>query len=97
MRCGVGGVLIDLGPHEFDRIEFWSAGRKLIHMQTRMVRQKILNLTTAMNRMLIPHQHDRTSDAPEQVLEKGNHLVSTERFPMRLNVQLDLAFPRTHA
>ncbi len=97
MGCGVGGVLIDLGPHEFGRIEFWCAGRKLIHVKARTVRQKGLNLTAAMNRMLIPHQHDRTSDATEQVFEKGHHFVSAERGTIGLNVQLDLAFPRTRA
>lgn len=38
MGRGTGGGFVDLGPHEFCRVELGCAGWKRIHMQARMAR-----------------------------------------------------------
>ena len=96
MGGGTGSVFSYLRPDAFGRIEFRRTRGKLIHLQTRMTGQKVLNLPAAMNRMPIPHQHDRTSDVPKQVFEKGHDFVSRERVPIGVKVQLDLALPCAH-
>ncbi len=78
VRSGTGRVFTDLRPDPFGRIQLGRAGRKFVHMQTRMASQKVLNLPTAMNWMLIPDQNDRPSDAPQQVFQKGHHFVSRD-------------------
>ena len=65
-------------------------------MDARMTFQEVLHLATTMDRMLVPHQHDGPCDLRQQVLEKGDHFVPTDRVPIGLNVQLDLAFSRAH-
>jgi len=66
-------------------------------MQTRMGSQKILDLPTTMNGMLVPDHHDGPRNATEQVLEKGHHFIASEWVAIGLQMQLDLAFPRTDA
>ena len=85
-----------MAPDAFGRIEFWRTGWKLINMNTRMTFQEVLHLAATMDRMLVPDQHDRACDLTQQVLEKGDHFVPTDRVPIGLNVQLDLAFGRAH-
>lgn len=91
MRGRAGGVFIYLGPYEFRWIEFWRTGRELVHMQARMLRQKIFHFAAPMNRMLIPKQHQRACDVRQHMDEKANHLLTADRFTVRLKVQLDLA------
>ena len=97
MWCRARSVFADLGPHEFGRIQFWSAGRKLVHMDTPMARQKVLHLAAAMDRMLIPYQHDRSFDVMQQMLEESDHFIAADGFTIGLKVQLDLALRRGHA
>jgi hypothetical protein len=97
MGSRTGRVFINLRPDAFGRIEFRRTDGKLVHMQTRMTSQKILNLPATMNRMPIPHQHDRPCDVSKQVFEKNHDFVSRERVTIGVKVQLDLALPRTHA
>ncbi len=92
-----GGVFADLGPYKFCRIEFWGTGWKLIHMHARMARQKLFHLAAAVDRMLIPHHHHRSCDVTQQMHEKPDHLLPADRVTVGLQMQLDLAFPWTHA
>lgn len=66
-------------------------------MKTRMAYQKILDFVAPMNWMLVPDHHDRTTNAPEQMLQKGNAFIAGDRLAIGLKVQFDFAFPRTHA
>lgn len=50
-----------------------------------------------MNRMPIPDQHDRTGNGTEQMLQESNDFLSGDRCVRRVQVQPDLAFPRTDA
>lgn len=61
-----------------------------------MTFQEVFHHAATMDRMFVPHQHDRACNLRQQVLEKGDHFVATDRVPIGLNVQLDLAFSRTH-
>ena len=92
-----GGVFADLGPYKFGRIEFWGTGWKLIYMHARMVRQKLFHLAAAVGRMLIPHYHNRSRNVMQQMCEKSDHLLPADRVTIGLQIQLDLAFPWTHA
>lgn len=64
-------------------------------METRIAQQKIFNLTATMNRMLVPDHDDGAWDATEQVFQKDNDLISSDRCAIGLQAQLDLAFSRT--
>ena len=97
MRCSAGGVFANLSPYEFGRIESWRTGRKLVRMEERMERQKVFHLATAMDRMLIPHHHDRSLDVTQQMLEESDHFIAAYGFTIRLKVQLDLAPRWGHA
>jgi len=97
MRCRAGGIFANLGPYEFGRIEFWGTGRKLVHLETPMARQKVFHLATAMDRMLIPQQHDRSLDVTQQMLEESDHFIAADGLTIGLKVQLDLAPGWGHA
>ncbi len=75
----------------------WGTGWKLIHMHARMARQKLFHLAAAVDRMLIPHHHHRSCDVTQQMHEKPDHLLPADRVTIGLQMQLDLAFPWTHA
>ena len=62
-----------------------------------MAQQKIFNLTATMNRMFVPDHYDGPRDAAEQVFQKDNDFISSDRCAIGLQAQLDLAFPRTYA
>ena len=59
--CGPGGVFVDLRPQHFCRIKFRSSSRKLVDMKTRMACDEIVDLSAAMDRMLIHQQDDRAT------------------------------------
>lgn len=61
-----------------------------------MTGQEILDLAATMNRVLVPDHHNGTRNAPEQMLQKKDDLIAAERDRIGLQMQLDLAFPRTH-
>lgn len=90
MRGRAGSAFTDLGPYEFRWVEFWGAGRKFMHMKARMMRHKIFYLATAMNGMLIPHQHNRSLDVHQQMCEKPKHLLTADRLPIGLKAKLNL-------
>ena len=88
-------------PHpahnEFGRSEFRCRCRKVVvHLQTRMAGQKILDFTATMNRVLVPDHHNGSRNAMEQMLQKDDDFIAGERDGMGLKRQLDLAFPRAH-
>ena len=90
MRGRTRRILTDLRPYEFGRIEFGRASRELIHPDAGMLCQKLFHFLATMNRMLIPDQNDRSRNDPQQVAQKGNHLLTGDGFPMGLDMQLYL-------
>lgn len=64
-------------------------------MKSRMRTQKVFDLLPPMNRMLIPDQHNRASDATEQGLEKDHDFITSDGFVMGVQMQLDLPLSRT--
>ena len=91
MWCRAGSVFAHLRPDAFARIEFGRTRWKLIDMQTWMAGQEIFHLAAAMDGMPVPQQHDGPCDMVQQVLQKGDHFVPSQRVPIGINVQLDLA------
>jgi hypothetical protein len=97
VRSRVRGVFTHLRPNELGWIEFRRAGRKRVGMDSRVGVQKAFDLAPTMNRMLIPHHHDRTGHGSQQLFQKSNHMVTVQRLPIRLKAQLDLMPRRREA
>lgn len=91
MRSRSRGVFAELGPHELYRIQFRSRDGKVKHMQTFLFRHKFLNHLAFMNRMTVQDQNQRSRCEPKDLTQKGDHFVSGERMPVRLNTQLDFS------
>ena len=56
-------------------------------MQTRLLCQEDLHQFALMDRMVIPHQHNRSADAPQQGSQKGDHFFATQGATMRADHQ----------
>lgn len=97
MRSATRRILRDLSPDEFGWIKFRCRRRKLVHMQTRMMSQEILDLAATMNRVLVPDHHDRPRITPKQMLQKADDLIAAQRDRIGLQMQFDLAFSGTEA
>ena len=87
----------DLSPDEFGWIEFRCGRREVIDMQARMGGQKILDDPATMDRVLVPNHDDGSWNTTEQMLKKGNDFLARECVAIGLQMQFDLAFPRTDA
>lgn len=96
MRCKIGSILADLGPSKFNRIEFWSTDRKVIDMQAAVLSNEFLNQSSLMDRMVIPNQYDLAWDDPQQLLQKGDDLFSSQAMSVRADRQFDLVSARAH-
>lgn len=59
-------------------------------------RQPVFHLAATVDRMSIPDHANRSFDLMQQVPQKSDYFVPTDRSPMRLQVQLDLASRRRH-
>ncbi len=90
MRRKIGSILTNLGPNKFNRIEFWSTGRKVIDMQAPMLSNEFLNQGSLMNGMVVPNQYDLARDDPQQLLQKGDDLFSSQAVSVRADRQFDL-------
>lgn len=53
--------------------------------------EKGFDLTAAMDRMPIPNHDQRTTDLPQQMFQKSNHMLTVQSLPRRLETQLELA------
>lgn len=62
-----------------------------------MTRQKVFDLAAAVDRMLLPDQHHRSSKVMQQMSKKSDYFLPADRFTTGLQAQLDLAFRRAHA
>jgi len=91
MWCKISGVFTDLRPNKFNRVEFWSTDRKMISMQARILRNKILNQPAFMDGMVIPDQNDLARNNPQQLLQESHSLFATQAVSVRVRGQLDLA------
>ena len=93
-RRPTGQILVDLCPHILDRIEFRRAGRKVVDMEPRVLRQERLHLVTLMNRCVIPDQNDWTAHVSQQMAQEVNDLLTGQVAAIRLGTQFDLAAAR---
>ena len=97
MRCSPRNIFIELGPHEFCGVEFGSGRRELLDLKAWGLGDKIFDLGAAVNGMSVPQQDDRASAGIQQVLEETNDFLARDRFTIGLQMQLDIAFSRSHA
>ena len=93
-RRTTGQILAQLCPNVLDRIEFRRAGRKVVNMEPRVLRQERLHLLTLMNRRVIPDQNDWTAHMPQQMSQEVNDLLTRQVAAIRLGAQFDLAAAR---
>ncbi len=91
MRRKIGSVFVDLGPNELDRVKFWGTDRKVINMQARILRNEFLNKTSFVGGMVVLNQHDFARDRSQQLLQKSDHLFTTQAMPIRADSQFNLA------
>lgn len=96
VRSGAGGMLTDLGPHKFRWIELRGCGRERVYPNPRMVLQETAHFDAIVNGMLIPHQDDGPVNNTEQVYQKENDLLATNRFWVRVQMQSDSTLARCH-
>lgn len=91
-------MLTDLGPQEFDWIEFRGVPGKLEDMQAWLASDERLNLLSAnMDRRVIPNQHDRTRDVGQQGLQILQNVVTRQGLGRALNAHPQPpAFGRDH-
>jgi hypothetical protein len=92
--CTTGEIVLHLGPDKLDWIEFWRAGRKVVHMDTRMLSQELLYLLALMNGRFVPNQNDGATHMLQQMLQKINDLVTRQVALVRLGSQADFASTR---
>src|SRR5688572_18603899 len=73
----------------FDRVQFWGADWKARDMQARMFTNKGLNFLPSVNRGIVPDQHNRTGNGPQQMSQEFKHLLTREGPPIHLHLQFD--------
>ena len=65
-------------PNELHRIELGCTSRKGVNVQTRFRLDKVLDQTSLMNRMIVPDQDNGTSNAPQELFEEKDHVLTTQ-------------------
>jgi hypothetical protein len=84
-----------MGPNELHRIELWCTSRKGVNVQTRFSLDKVLDQSSLMNGMVIPNQDDRTRNAPQELFEEQDHVLTTQIYWKRSRRQFYLSTMRT--
>jgi len=87
MRSCFSRVFNKLGPDILHRIELGSCHGEVKHMQTFLLRHKLLNQPALMHRMTVNDQNQRSGDDPQELLDKSDHLFSSQRMPVGLHTE----------
>jgi hypothetical protein len=87
VRSGARSMFVNLLPHPFHWIEFRRARRQIVDVQALMLRQERLHQFALMNWMVIPHQHNRSANPPQQHREKGDNFVAPQSPALRADHQ----------
>ena len=83
-------------PNELYWIKFRCTGRKGVNMQTRFSLDKVLDQTSFMNGMVIPNQDNLTRNAPQELFEEQDHVLTTQIYLKRSHRQLYLSAMRAY-
>ena len=67
-----------MSPNKLHRIEFRRTDRKGINVQTRLGLDKVLNQLSLMDGMIVSDQDNGTDDRAQDLLEKEDHLFTTQ-------------------
>ena len=78
MRSKVFSSVAGMGPDELHRIELRGTGRKGVNVQTRFRLNKVLNQASSMNGMIVPDQDNRARNAPQELFEEQDHVLTTQ-------------------
>lgn len=78
MRSKSCGMFADLCPNELHRVEFRSARREVVHMQTQLCCDKIFHDIAFMDGVIVPHQDDLSLNPPEQLLQEFYVLLTAQ-------------------
>ena len=65
-------------PNELHRIELGCTGRKGINVQTRLSLDKVLDQASLMNGMVVPNEENMTRNAPQELIEEQDHMLTTQ-------------------
>ena len=76
--CKVFSCVTDMRPNELYRIELGCTGRKRVNVQTRFRLNKVQDQASLMNGMVVPDQDNRTCNAPQELFEEQDHMVTTQ-------------------
>ena len=88
--------MADMCPNELHRIELRRTGRKSVNVQTRFSLDKVLDEASFMNGMVVPDQDNWTRNAPQELLEEQDHMLTTQIHSKRSHRQLYLSSMQTY-
>lgn len=95
MRSKVFSCMASMCPNELHWIEFRCTDRKRINIQTRFSFDEVLNQASLMNGMIVPDQNNGTSNAPQELFEEHDHMLTTQIHSKGFSRQLHFSSPRT--
>jgi hypothetical protein len=87
-------MIANLVPDELNRVKFWRIAGKVIRVQAWVLRDVLLNDPTTMDGCVVPHQHDRSCNRRQQLLEKRRDVPAIDRFEMTTDAQPHLSSTR---
>src|SRR5438876_1143276 len=87
MRGGASHRLTHLGPDKLHRVQFGSSYWKGKEVKAWLIGQKILHQFALMDRMVIPNSNQATRNQAEPLVQKGNHLPTSQAMPVGFDTQ----------
>ena len=72
-------VLFDIGPDEFNRIQFWCVRREILHRQSRLAFDEGGQRLRFMNAGVVQEEGDLAGHVMKNVLNEGEHLWPPDR------------------
>lgn len=87
--------MVDMCPNELDWIEFRSTSWKGVNVQTRFSFDEVLDQASLMNGMVVPNQDNRTCNALQKLMEKKNHVFTTQILSKGSDRQVHFSSTRT--
>jgi hypothetical protein len=95
MWSKVFSCVADMRPNKLHWIELRCTDWKRINVQTRFRLDKVLDQASLMNGMVVPDQDNGTSNAPQDLFEKKDHVFTAQIHSKRSDRQLHFSSTRT--
>lgn len=91
----IGQFFLGEFPHSFVGIQFGRIGRKQLEVQTRVTATHCSNRFSLVDRCVVPHGDHWAAQMPEQLIEKQAGLDMADVAGEELEVEIQVAAPRT--